>query len=91
MTDHSRRNFLKTATVGAAAAGVAVVVPLGSGSAGAAAPSVDNSPTHDGPVVAWVSNPASGEITVMAGEHELVHHDAKLARQLSQLAARATN
>ena len=88
MSDHSRRTFLKTASIGAAAAGVAVVVPLGSEAASAAPAS--NAPTHDGPVVAWVSNPASGEVTVMAGEHELVHHDAALARQLSQLAARAT-
>jgi hypothetical protein len=88
MTDHSRRNFLKTASIGAAAAGVAVAVPFGSDAA--SAETVSNAPTHDGPVVAWVSNPANGEVTVMAGEHELVHHDTNLARQLSQLAARAT-
>ncbi len=89
MSDHSRRTFLKTASIGAAAAGVAIAVPVVSAeSAGAAEPT---GPTHPGPLVAWVKNPASGDISVMAGEHEVVHHNPKLARQLAALAARAAN
>jgi hypothetical protein len=84
MSEHSRRNFLKTASIGAAAVGVAVVVPSGAANAAEATPS---GPTHDGPFVVWVQSPTSGDVSVMAGEHEVVHHDPKLARQLAQLAA----
>jgi hypothetical protein len=86
MSDQSRRNFIRTASLGAAAVGVAAVIPAGADAAGAAVPT---GPTHDGPFVAWVKNPGSGDISVMAGEHEVIHHDPKLARQLAILAARA--
>jgi hypothetical protein len=86
MSEHSRRDFLRTASIGAATAGVAAAIPFGA-SAADAAPS--SGPVHDGPVVVWVKNPASGEISVMADDREVSHHDPKLARQLARLAARA--
>jgi hypothetical protein len=85
MTEHSRRSFLKSASIGTAAVGVAAAIPFGAQAADAA----PAGPTHAGPFVAWVKDPASGDVSVMAGEHEIVHHDPKLARQLAQLAARA--
>ena len=87
MTDHSRRNFLKTASIGAAGVAAAAAVPFaGSEAAGAAV----TGPAHAGPVVAWVKDASTGDIAVMAGEHEIVHRDPALARQLAILAARAT-
>ena len=86
MSDHSRRTFLKRASAGAAAVGVASVVPIGASSADAAEPA---GPTHSGPFVAWVDDVASGKVTVLVGESEVVVHDAKLARQLARAAARA--
>jgi hypothetical protein len=37
-------------------------------------------------VVAYVKDPASGEISVMSGEREVVFHDHKLAARLSRAA-----
>ncbi len=88
MSDSSRRNFLKSASIGAAAIGAAVVVPTSViGSADAAPPS--RGPAHAGPFLVWVNNAQAGEISVLVGETEIVHRDAKLARQLAQIAARA--
>lgn len=44
---------------------------------------------HGGPFVAWVKDAQSGEIAVMVGEHEVVHHDRQLAASLARIAARA--
>src|ERR1700761_3798187 len=91
MTERSRRNFLKSATITGAVAGVAL---LPAGLAGAAAgpagrppgaaarpggePQGQAAPTGQGagaPVVAYVKDAATGRIAVMAGEHEYVHVD----------------
>jgi hypothetical protein len=88
MSEHSRRDFLRTASIGAAAVGVAAAIPFGAQAADAA-PAAHSGPMHAGPVVAWVKNPASGEISVMAEDREVIHYDPKLARQLAALAARA--
>jgi hypothetical protein len=88
MTDSSRRNFLKFASLGTAAAGVAVLAPSMTGTAEAAEPE-SSAPAHDGPFVAWIKDPAAGEIAVMVGQRELVYTDKKLAKKLAQAAARA--
>ncbi|MGI8761396.1 MAG: ubiquinol-cytochrome c reductase iron-sulfur subunit N-terminal domain-containing protein [Jatrophihabitantaceae bacterium] len=88
MAEHSRRNFLKHASLGAAAVGAATVAPALVASSADAEPVVSG-PTHDGPFVAWVKNPAAGEISVLVGESEIVHRDPKLARRLAQIAGRA--
>jgi hypothetical protein len=88
MTENSRRSFLKTASIGAAGVAAAAAIPyVGSEAAGAAV----SGPAHEGPVVAYVKDAKTGDIAVMAGEHEIIHRDPALARQLAIIAARATN
>lgn len=86
MSAYSRRNFLKTASVGAAAVGAAVAVPVALAGPAEAEP---NAPAHAGPFMAWVKDARTGEIAVLVGETEVVHHDKALARRLAQLAATA--
>ena len=89
MSGTSRRNFLRTASVGAAAVGAASAVPFALAAPANAAETESNAPAHDGPLVAWVKNAKTGEIAVLVGEHEVLHHDKKLARRLAQIAATA--
>lgn len=87
MSEHSRRNFLKHASVGAAAVSAATVVPTAlAGSAEAEAPA---GPAHDGPFLAWIKDAKTGEIAVLVGETQVVHRDKRLARRLAQIAATA--
>jgi anaerobic selenocysteine-containing dehydrogenase len=97
MTERSRRSFLKSATITGAVAG-AVLLPAGLAGAAAvpqARPEAEphraplTGPAATTPIVAYVKDAASGEIAVMAGEHEFVHVDAQLAARLSRLAAQA--
>jgi hypothetical protein len=91
VAESSRRTFLKTASIGAAAVGAAAVVsPNLLGSAKAPEP-VTFGPLHGGPFVAWVKDVKEGEVAVMVGEQTIVHKDANLAKQLAQIAARASH
>ena len=47
-------------------------------------------PLHGGPFVAWVKDVKEGEVAVMVGEQTIVHKDANLAKQLAEIAARAS-
>ena len=88
MSDHSRRTFIRTASIGAAAVGATTVLPAMS-SADAATPDASAAgPAHDGPFTVWVKNARTGEIAVLVGESEVVHHDKALAAQLAKIAAR---
>ncbi len=87
MAAYSRRNFLKRASVGAAVSAAAVVPTWAAGSAQAEA--AGSGPRHDGPFMAWVKDAKTGEIAVMVGEHEVLHHDRRLAADLARIAARA--
>jgi hypothetical protein len=88
MTEHSRRNFLKTASISAAAVGAAVVVsPALTSSANA--DTVPAGPAHEGEFAAWVKDAKAGEIAVMVGNHTVVHTDKKLALQLARIAGQA--
>ena len=84
MAEHSRRNFLTTASLGAAAIGVAAASPglrsSGSGAAGR---------LHEGPLMAYVQDARRGDIAVMVGELEIVRHDPELATRLAAIAADA--
>jgi hypothetical protein len=86
MPEQSRRNFLKHASITAAAAGAAVVVPAAAADAEAQVPV--HGPAHDGSFAVWVKNAKTGEIAVLVGESEVIHHDKALARKLARLAAR---
>lgn len=96
MTTQSRRNFLKATSVGGTALGTAILWPRlfdQPASAHAVAeqgvPGSADAIAHGGPFVAYVKNAKTGEIAVLAGEHEIVHRDPQLAARLAQVAALA--
>ena len=81
MSDPSRRGFLMLTGVGAAAATAAVVAPAAFASGGE-----DNtSSTPGGPLVAYVSNMKTGEVSVMRGEREVVVRDRALCASLARI------
>ena len=86
MSEHSRRRFIRNASIGAAAVGATTIIPSLT-SADAATPDAGG-PAHDGPFTVWVKNASTGEIAVLVGETEVVHHDKALAAQLARIAAR---
>ena len=88
VVEHSRRVFLKRASVGAAAAGAVAVVPGFLGSSADAAEE-QSGPAHEGSFVAWVKDPKAGQIAVLVGERELVFTDKKMAKRLAQVASQA--
>ncbi|QMU77200.1 hypothetical protein GXW83_17290 [Streptacidiphilus sp. PB12-B1b] len=93
MTASSRRTFIRNASTSGVAVGLAAVSPalLGSPASaaahGAAAPAPASGKAHQGPFVAYVKNAKAGEIAVLVGEREVVHHDKDLATRLAQVAA----
>ncbi len=93
MSDHSRRNFLKTASIGAAAVGTLAVAPAAASAAPASADAheLDNGKAHNGSFTVWVKNASTGKIAVMVGESEIHYTDRKLAKRLARLAARANS
>jgi hypothetical protein len=89
VAEHSRRLFLKNASISVAAAGaVAAVTPSLLGSSKDETPATFG-PLHGGPFVAWIKDVKEGEVAVMVGEQTIVHKDADLAKRLAELAARA--
>lgn len=82
MSETSRRRFIGVAGAGAAAAGAAALVP---GAASAA-----QSRLHEGstkaPIVAYVSDGTSDEVTLMVEEREVVVHDRDLVNRLRNAA-----
>ena len=79
MSDSTRRGFVKNTA--AAAAGMTVVGALVAEQADAKAAA------GSGPVVAYIRNPRSGEISVMTGEREVKLHDRKIAARLARAAS----
>ena len=82
MPDSTRRNFLIATGAGAAAVGVASALP---GSA-------DGKPAHTlpseaQPLVAHVSDPHSGHVSLLVGEREVTVHDPDLVARLARAAA----
>jgi hypothetical protein len=78
MSETTRRGFVKNSA--AAAAGMTVIGTLVSEEADAKVAK------HSGPVVAYVRNAGTGEISVMAGEREVKVHDRKLAARIARAA-----
>lgn len=83
MSQATRRGFLAAAGVGAAAVGVASLAPAAFASTGA--------PVHEGngtkePLVAYLRDVRSGELSIMVGERETVVHDRDLAARISRAA-----
>lgn len=91
MTDQpSRRTFLKSASIGAAVVGVAAASPqLLAGSADASTTQPSSKAAPGGALTAYVRDHRTGEIAVMVGEHQVIHHDRELANRLARIGARA--
>jgi hypothetical protein len=92
---HSRRAFLQSSGGLAGAVAVSVMTPaaviaLESTATAADAPVVPvprgSGPLPDEPVMAYVSDPARGEVTVLSGTQETTFRDPALARRLLKAA-----
>jgi len=83
MSTASRRNFLIMSGAGAAAVGVAVAVPA---VANAATGVRVTTPEDATPLVAHISDPATGELTLLVGEDEIVVHDPDLVGRITRAA-----
>ena len=78
MSESTRRGFVKNSA--AAAAGVTVVGALMAEQADAEAAA------GSGPVVAYIREPGTGEISVMAGDRQVKLHDRKIAARIARAA-----
>jgi hypothetical protein len=78
MSDSTRRGFVKSSA--AAAAGVTVVGALIAEQTDAEAAA------ESGPIVAYIREPRTGEISVMAGERQVKLHDRKIAARIARAA-----
>jgi hypothetical protein len=79
MSDLTRRGFVKT-SAGAAASMTALGALV-----------TEQAEAHQGaarshPVVAYVKNPRTGEISVMSGDREVKVHDRQLAARIARAA-----
>jgi Rieske Fe-S protein len=79
VSDLTRRSFVRNSAV--TAAGMTAV-----GALTAEVASADTGAAAKEPVVAYVSDPSTGEISVMQGEREVVLRDRKLARDIARAA-----
>ncbi len=95
MAENSRRAFLRTASAGGAAVGIAALTPALLNDPISAGPprSADHAAgrVHDEPFMAYVKNALTGDIAVLVGEHEVLHRDRELAERLGRAADRARN
>jgi hypothetical protein len=79
VSDLTRRNFVKNSAV--SAAGMTAI-----GAIAASAAEANSGAVGKEPVVAYVSDPSTGEISVMRGEREVKLRDRKLARDITRAA-----
>ena len=87
MPDSTRRNFLIATGAGAAAVGVGTALPGSADGASAAGQPTAKLPTGAQPLVAHVSDPNSGSVSLLVGEHEVMVHDPDLVARLARAAA----
>jgi hypothetical protein len=78
MSDSTRRGFVKNSAAAATGATVIGAIIAEDADARAAATS--------GPIVAYISEPRTGEISVMAGERQVKLHDRKIAARIARAA-----
>ena len=97
MNKSSRRRFLAVTGAGAVAAGAATVLPASlAGAQQRAGQEINEADFHGGagaslsdPVLmACVTDVASGEVTVINGEHEIAVTDSALAQRIAQLSGK---
>jgi hypothetical protein len=79
VSDLTRLGFVKSSA--AAAAGI-----TGIGAVVARQADAQDEPVGSEPVMAYVKDPSSGEISVMSGEREVTVHDQKLAARIARAA-----
>jgi hypothetical protein len=79
VSDVTRRAFVKNSAV--TAAGMTMIGAIASDVA-----SADSGAAGSEPLVAFVSDPSKGEISVMKGDREVKLRDRKLARDISRAA-----
>ena len=82
MSDTTRRGFVKNSA--ATAAGMTLIGALVAEQAETA--DAANPPAHDGPVVAYLRDAKSGEVTVLVNQREITVKDRKLAARLARAA-----
>jgi hypothetical protein len=82
----TRRTFI-AGTGAAAVLGAAAVATAGPAAASTPTRGDDAAASGDA-VVAYLRDPARGEVRLLSGEHEVVVHDPELARALARHAAR---
>ncbi len=87
MSDSTRRGFLAMTGAGAAAVGAAAVVP--NAFAGSRNDTVDQQTADasavDGPLVAYVNDLRTGEVSVMVGENEVTVVDKDLVARIARI------
>jgi Rieske Fe-S protein len=83
MSTTSRRRFLGVAGAGAVAAGATAVPGVAS-----AAPTARSPHAATEPVVAYVSDAGSSELTLLVGEREVVLRDRDLVHRILNAAGR---
>ncbi|MBV8967588.1 MAG: twin-arginine translocation signal domain-containing protein [Verrucomicrobia bacterium] len=89
MTDLTRRSFLKQTSVGAATLGLLSSLP--------ALAAIPDSPqatksevpaaAFSGPMIAHVSDVATGEVALLVGAREFIFHDPQLVARLMKAAS----
>jgi hypothetical protein len=79
VSDLTRRGFVKNSAV--TAVGMTAIGAIAADAAGA-----DSDEVGSEPVVAYVSDPSKGEISVMKGDREVQLRDRRLARDISRAA-----
>jgi len=82
MSDLTRRDFVRNSAVTAASMTVIGAIAADT----ASAHSADSDAAGSEPVVAYVSDPRKGEISVMKGKHEVKLRDRKLAQEIVRAA-----
>ena len=87
MSEASRRTFLVAAGAGAAALGVASVSPAAAAGATTKGSSEPTGLPKGEPLVAYVSNASSGELTLLVGEREVLVTDRDLVARLTRAAS----
>jgi hypothetical protein len=85
MPDSTRRNFLIATGAGAAAVGVASALP-GSADGQPADKQPTRLPADAQPLVAHISNPSSGSLSLLVGEREVIVHDPDLVARIARAA-----
>jgi hypothetical protein len=89
MTDLNRRSFLKQTSVGAATLGLLSSVPalaVISESPRNTIPEVADT-TVNGPLIAHVSDVATGEVALLLGSREIIFRDPQLVARLIKAAS----